>query len=370
MNAKIMTIIGARPQFVKAAVVSRALICLSGISEVLVHTGQHYDNNMSSIFFHELGIPEPAYHLGVGSGSHGTQSGAMLAKIEEVLLQESPNFVLVYGDTNSTMAGALAAVKLHIPIAHVEAGLRSFNRRMPEEINRVVTDHVADVLYAPTTTAMDNLAQEGLASKSMLVGDVMYDAALLYGAQAAASRKWMGDHCLQPGSYLLVTVHRAENTDDPARLTAIMEALVALAARQPVVFPIHPRTLRRLRETGLIAKVESSLIVLPPCGYLEMITLQKNAALVVTDSGGIQKEALFSGVPCVTLRDETEWLETLEGGWNVLVPPNSANEIEGTVVTALTTRYDLATRSKAFGDGRAASHIAADLLARVRRTVR
>lgn len=367
MNNKLVTVVGARPQFVKAAAVSRALRDKSETSEVLVHTGQHYDDNMSAVFFEELGIPAPAYHLGVGSGNHGAQTGAMMARIEEVLLQERPHQVLVYGDTNSTMAGALAAVKLHIPVAHVEAGLRSFNRRMPEEINRIVTDHVADVLYAPTTTAMDNLAKEGLAANSRLVGDVMYDVALFHVAQAASRKELLASHGLEPGGYLLVTVHRAENTDDPMRLTAIVAALATLAARWPVVFPIHPRTARVLRETGLMAQIESAVVVLPPCGYLDMVTLQKNAALIVTDSGGIQKEALFFGVPCVTLRDETEWVETLEGSWNVLAPPYSAAVVQGAVEAALTTRRDLAARSSAFGDGKAALHIAADLAAQFRK---
>jgi len=367
MTNKIVTIIGARPQFVKAAVVSRALRKISGIAEVLVHTGQHYDDNMSAVFFDELSIPPPGYHLGVGSGMHGAQTGLMLSRIEEVLIRERPDWVLIYGDTNSTMAGALAAAKLHIPVAHVEAGLRSFNRSMPEEINRIVSDHVSDVLYAPTTTAMANLTNEGLSAKSLLVGDVMYDAAIFHGAQASDRKKLLDSHNLEQGNYLLVTVHRAENTDSLARLTAIVDALINLAMRYSVVFPIHPRTLRVLQEANLMTKLEVALIVLPPCGYLDMVALQKNAALIITDSGGVQKEAMFFGVPCVTLRDETEWVETLEGGWNILAPPNSAVFIQGVVEAALTNQHNLGARTSAFGDGKAAVHIVEDLIQGIRR---
>lgn len=367
MTNKIVTVIGARPQFVKAAVVSRVLRNIPGFAEILVHTGQHYDDNMSAVFFDELSIPQPGYHLGVGSGMHGVQTGLMLSRIEEVLIQENPDCVLVYGDTNSTMAGALAAAKLHIPVAHVEAGLRSFNRSMPEEINRIVTDHVADVLYAPTTTAINNLYQEGLSDKSLWVGDVMYDAAIFYGAQAADRKKLLDSHNIEQGNYLLVTVHRAENTDSPARLTAIVDALITLAMRYSVVFPIHPRTLRVLQKNDLMSKLEGALIVLPPCGYLDMVTLQKNAALIITDSGGVQKEANFFGVPCVTLRDETEWVETLEGGWNILAPPNSAVFIQEVVEAALTNPHNLGARTSAFGDGKAAVHIVANLIDRIQR---
>lgn len=366
MSKKVVTVIGARPQFVKAAAVSRAISQTGLLKEVLVHTGQHYDENMSAVFFEEMAIPAPAYHLGVGSGLHGAQTGAMLARIEEVLDSERPAAVLVYGDTNSTMAGALAAVKMHIPVAHVEAGLRSFNRRMPEEINRVVTDHVAEVLYAPTPTAMANLASEGCGARSVLTGDVMYDVSLYFSACAAERTGLLKELGLGAGDYLLVTIHRAENTDDPVRLAAIVDALIALASFRPIIFPMHPRTARVLRETGLLSRVEASLQVLPPCGYLDMVTLQTNAVLVITDSGGIQKEALFFGTPCVTLREETEWLETLEGGWNVLVAPHSARVIRETVEAALLTRRDPAARTKAFGDGSAAIRIARDLAGRLK----
>lgn len=366
MNGKIVTVIGARPQFVKAAAVSRAIKNAGLLQEVLVHTGQHYDENMSRVFFDEMAIPAPRYHLGVGSGSHGAQTGAMLTGIEEVVNVERPDLVLVYGDTNSTLAGALAAVKMHIAVAHVEAGLRSFNRRMPEEINRVVTDHVSDVLYAPTATAMENLATEGCGDRSVLAGDVMYDVSLYFNARAAVRTAALRELGLSAGGYLLVTIHRAENTDDQSRLFAIVEGLVALAAIRPVVFPLHPRTGRVLREAGLLARLESAVCVLAPCGYLDMAALQKNAELVITDSGGVQKEALFFGTPCVTLREETEWPETLEGGWNALVAPLSARAVLDAVQAALSARRDLAARTDAFGDGSAAIRIADDLARRVK----
>jgi UDP-GlcNAc3NAcA epimerase len=323
---KVVTVIGARPQFIKAAAVSRIL--RKECEEILVHTGQHYDANLSDVFFEELEIPKPDYNLGVGSGSHGAQTGRMLEAIEQVLLKEKPDWVLVYGDTNSTLAGALAAVKLHIPVAHVEAGLRSFNRRMPEEINRVLTDHAADLLFAPTKTAVENLKNEGIPSnKIYLVGDVMYDAALFYGAKAEQKSVILKKLELDSGKYILATVHRAENTDDPARLKAIFEGLIKVSREVPVVLPLHPRTAKALDKINLFDKVKKKIKIIKPVGYLDMVMLEKNARLIVTDSGGVQKEAFFYRVPCVTLRDETEWVELVDLGWNKVVPPRNEKEV-------------------------------------------
>ncbi len=312
---KIVTVVGARPQFIKAAAVSRAL--RKSCAEVLVHTGQHYDDNMSRVFFDELDIPPPDYHLGIGSGSHGAQTGAMLSAIEDVLLAEKPDRVMVYGDTNSTLAGALAAAKLHIPVAHVEAGLRSFNRRMPEEINRVLTDHLSDLLFCPSPAAVANLAGEGVAAGVHLVGDVMYEA--LIHAVAVAERKSdvLGRLRLQAGQYALATIHRAENTDDPPRLVRLMDALQEISRHRPVVFPVHPRTRRRL-ESIERAQQSGDVRLLEPMGYLDMVRLEAAASVLLTDSGGMQKEAYWLHVPCVTLREETEWVETVQQGWNTL----------------------------------------------------
>lgn len=333
---KIITIIGARPQFIKAATVSRAIAEYNKaltkgqelMTEVLVHTGQHYDENMSDVFFEELDIPQPDYHLGIGSASHGTQTGRMLEEIEKVLLKEEPNMVLVYGDTNSTLAGALAASKLHIPVAHVEAGLRSFNRQMPEEINRVLTDHIADMLFAPTPTAVDNLKNEGISEdKIFLVGDVMYDAALYYGKRAAQKSNILEQYRLHPQQYILATIHRAENADDPVRLRAIFEGLSQVAKEIPIVLPLHPRTHTALIRENLYEMVIQSLVVIPPVGYLDMVMLEKNARLIATDSGGVQKEAYFYQVPCITLRTETEWVELVEVGANILIPIYQWNDL-------------------------------------------
>lgn len=310
---KITTIIGARPQFIKAAVVSRAFReqCPSVI-EVIIHTGQHYDNNMSDIFFEKLDIPKPHYHLGVGGGTHGQNTGRMLEEIEGVLLQEQPDWVLVYGDTDSTLAGALAAAKIHIPIAHVEAGLRSFNRKMPEELNRILTDHVSTLLFTPTDTATRNLANEGISGdKVQQVGDVMYDAALYYRDKARCPEGLAVDN-----GFILSTIHRAENTDDPQRLANIVGTLNEVAAETPVILPLHPRTRKLLSQGNYDTR---NIILLDPVGYLEMVWLLERCKLVVTDSGGLQKEAYFFGKPCVTTRDETEWVELIECGANVLV---------------------------------------------------
>ncbi|MCH7607825.1 MAG: UDP-N-acetylglucosamine 2-epimerase (non-hydrolyzing) [Chloroflexi bacterium] len=325
---KIVSIVGARPQFIKAAVVSRALKATPGIEEVLVHTGQHYDDNMSRVFFQELELPEPGYDLAIGSGPHGEQTGRMLEAIERVLQTESPDWVLVYGDTNSTLAGALAAVKLHIPVAHVEAGLRSFDRRMPEEINRVLTDHASGMLFAPTATAVANLRREGLAdARIRLVGDVMYDAVLYYGKGIEGTSTILKELGLKPKSYVLATVHRADNTDDPDRLRAIFDGLGKVAAQIPVVLPLHPRTRVALKRYALLDQAPRGLHVIDPVGYLDMLRLESNAKLIATDSGGVQKEAFFCRVPCVTFRNETEWTELVDAGWNRLAPPTSSEAV-------------------------------------------
>ena len=311
---KIVTVVGARPQFVKAAPVSRVL--RQRHAEVLVHTGQHYDREMSDLFFEELDIPRPDHELGVGSGSHGRQTGQMLIGIEEVLLAERPNWVLVYGDTNSTLAGALAAVKLGIPVAHVEAGLRSFNRAMPEEHNRILTDHCADLLFCPTQTAVDLLRGEGVTAGVHLVGDVMVDAALQFADVARQRSTILAELDLTPKSYALATLHRPYNTDDPERLREVLAALDAL--EMPVIFPVHPRTRSRLAELAGTHHASRNTQYVPPVGYLDMLALEQSAALILTDSGGVQKEAYFFAVPCVTLRPETEWVETVADG---LEPP-------------------------------------------------
>lgn len=309
----IVTIIGARPQFVKAAVVSRVLQQhRADVTETIIHTGQHYDSNMSDVFFDELDIPKPNYHLGIGGGTHGQNTGRMLEGIETVLIQEKPDWVLVYGDTDSTLAGALAAAKLHIPVAHVEAGLRSFNCKMPEEINRILTDHVSTLLFTPTDTATRNLAVEGItgSDKVQQVGDVMYDAALYYRNKAKHPVGLSIER-----DFILSTIHRAENTDDPERLSNIIGALNEVAAETPVILPLHPRT-RRLLSLGDYDT--RNIALLDPVGYLEMIWLLEHCKLVVTDSGGLQKEAYFFGKPCVTTRNETEWVELVNAGMNQL----------------------------------------------------
>lgn len=356
---RIVTIVGARPQFIKVAAVSRQLRKEPGVREVLVHTGQHFDANMSDVFFADLQIPPPDHHLGVAGGGHGEQTGRMLEAVERVLIDERPDAVLVYGDTNSTLAGALAAVKLHIPVAHVEAGLRSFNRRMPEEINRVLTDHAAELLFAPTAAAVRNLRAEGIADGRVhLVGDVMYDAALAFGERAERESRVLDQLGLEPGGFILATVHRAENTDDPARLAAVFDGLSAVAREVPVVLPLHPRTAGALERQGVRA-ASDRLRLVEPLGYLDMVMLEKHARLVATDSGGVQKEAYFYGVPCVTLRDETEWVELVDAGWNRLAPPVSADAVSGAVLGALGTRgQDVAL----YGDGTAGARVAALLV--------
>ena len=350
----ILSIVGARPQFVKAAVVSKALQEAS-VRESLVHTGQHYDASMSDVFFEELGIPEPAHHLGIGSGGHGAQTGRMLEQIERVILESGPDRVLVYGDTNSTIAGALAAAKLHIPVDHVEAGLRSFNRRMPEELNRIATDHLSTTLYAPTAVAVRNLAEEGIGGDHVVQsGDVMYDATLAATEIADRTSTILERLDLAPGDYVLATVHRADNTDDPRTLERIVRALAEIATATRVVLPLHPRTRNALDAIELLPFTESSLTLSEPLGYLDMTRLESAAKTIATDSGGVQKEAFFHRVPCVTLRTETEWTELVELGWNTICDPKQG-DIVGAVGNAATPSN---TSDQPYGDGRSATLIA------------
>lgn len=322
---KLCTIVGARPQFIKAATVSRAVAQRADVHEIIIHTGQHYDENMSGTFFKELSIPSPAYSLHIGSGSHGHQTGQMLAGVEDVLIKERPDWVLVYGDTNSTLAGALAAAKLHIPVAHVEAGLRSFNRNMPEEINRIMADHLSTLLFTPTRHAKDQLLKEGIpADKIVATGDVMYDATLFYNDCNTQRKTRVETLQLKPQSYVLATLHRAENTDCVSRLQNICEALVALSKEYSIILPLHPRTQAALHAHDLLTTLTQHLTVLEPVGYLDMLALERYASLIITDSGGVQKEAYFNRVPCITLRDETEWVELVEAGVNRLCSPKEA----------------------------------------------
>lgn len=353
---KIVTIIGARPQFVKAAIVSRALQQATDLQEVLVHTGQHYDANMSSMFFAELEMPAINYQLATGSGSHAQQTGVMLVAIEEVLIKEKPEVLLIYGDTNSTLAGALAAAKLHIPIAHVEAGLRSFNRKMPEEINRIVADQLAHILFTPTKQAVTNLQKEGFAAERIItVGDVMYDAALYYGHKAKQHSAILNKLAVREQQYILTTIHRAENTDDSHKLYTIFTALTHIAHSMPVVMPLHPRTRKALSSQHPQLLKNSAIHFIEPVGFLDMMMLEKHAALIITDSGGVQKEAFYYQVPCITLRDETEWLETVDLGWNHVVPPTDPKTIAQQVLQAIGTQ---GTRDQhPYGKGNAAQLI-------------
>jgi UDP-GlcNAc3NAcA epimerase len=361
---KLVTVVGARPQFVKAATLSRAIARhnaaspATAVAEKIVHTGQHYDPNMSDVFFDELGIPAPAFHLGIGSGSHGAQTGRMLEAIEAVIGDEKPDAVLVYGDTNSTLAAALAASKLHVPVAHVEAGLRSFNRRMPEEVNRVVADHLSRWLFCPTRAAVGNLEREGITRGVENVGDVMYDGMLHY--RSRANEAALAAAGVERAGYVLATVHRAENTDDPARLAAVMLALGDAAERfGRVVLTLHPRTRARLIEQSIT--LPAGVHVIEPAPYLEMIALLANARAVMTDSGGVQKEAFFLEVPCITLREETEWVETVDCDANHLAgadPQRARAALEA--LAAGRWKPDFSARP--YGSGRAAEAIVASLV--------
>ena len=352
---KIATIVGARPQFIKCAPLSRQL--RKAAVEVLIHTGQHYDANMSDVFFRDLDLPKPDYNLGVGSGTHGAQSGEMLKQIEQVLLKEKPDCVMVFGDTNSTLAGALAAAKLCIPVAHVEAGLRSFNRRMPEEINRVVTDHLSSLLFCPTETSVNNLEREGITGGVHLVGDVMYDALLLNSKRAAEKSKILEQLRLQPKSYFLATVHRAENTDDPSRIAAIIKAFEMISDILPIVWPVHPRTRKVLQTYGLQGNGRS-FFIFDPVSYLDMLCLEKEARGILTDSGGVQKEAYWLQVPCITLREETEWVETLQMGWNTL----AGTDPETIFAAATKPPPSAPCLNNLFGDGHSGTKIVHALL--------
>ncbi|HNP62631.1 MAG TPA: UDP-N-acetylglucosamine 2-epimerase (non-hydrolyzing) [Woeseiaceae bacterium] len=365
-----VSIVGARPQFVKLAPVSRAMSCAQdqgrpAIEDFIVHTGQHYDPGLSDIFFSELDIPAPGIDLNIGSGAHGEQTARMLQGIERVLLDIQPDMVVIYGDTNSTLAGALAASKLHIPIAHIEAGLRSFDRAMPEEINRVVSDHVSDILFAPTTTAMENLGNEHLSDRSILVGDVMLDAIRFNSSLSLLKSKILDKLQLEGQRYGVATLHRAANTDS-GRLRLLLDSLNRVASDYlPVVFPVHPRTVARISTECPDWKPGPRLMVVDPVGYLDMIRLTEIASVVLTDSGGLQKEAFFLNTPCITLRDETEWPETVDGGGNILVG-TSQDKIHQAVGKVLSLAADGDSKpsfsaEKYFGDGDAAGKIVAEI---------
>ncbi|MDR0756346.1 MAG: UDP-N-acetylglucosamine 2-epimerase (non-hydrolyzing) [Tannerella sp.] len=354
---KIITIIGARPQFIKAAMVSKAIMQheSAGIAEYILHTGQHYDANMNDIFFSRLNIPPPAWQLHCGQGSHASMTARILVETEQVLRANRPDGVLVYGDTNSTMAGALAAAKLHIPVMHVEAGLRSFNKRMPEEINRILTDHMSAMLFCPTAAAVRNLHREGIYDGVYHVGDVMYDAALAFGQIARQHSTILDALHLEPGGFYLCTIHRAENTDDSERLASILRALTAIAtADRPVVLPLHPRTRTCIEKYGLLPAIAASpsLRLIEPVEYIDMVMLEKEAAAILTDSGGVQKEACFHRTPCITLRDETEWTETVDSGWNQLAGHRTEN-----IIRCLHAAGNRKTDVTEYGSGNAAGEI-------------
>jgi UDP-GlcNAc3NAcA epimerase len=382
---KILTVIGARPQFIKAAALTKAIQAFNRergyppgmeyIEEIAVHTGQHYDYDMDQIFFQELGLREPRYHLGIGSASHGEQTGRMLKGVEEVLLKEGPDGVIVYGDTNSTLAGALAACKLHFPVAHVEAGLRSYDREMPEEINRVIVDHVSSFLFCPTENAVINLRKEGIIDGDVTVvhvGDVMYDS-ILYNREIARKKSQIlrelglreNDRSPSSVDYALVTLHRAENTDNPQRLRNIFEALDEVSQRLPVIFPLHPRTKKTIEGLGIEGKGRN-LRLINPVSYFDMLLLEKNARVILTDSGGVQKEAFWLGVACITLRDETEWPETVESGRNKLAGADT-QRIVNTVHEALEPQKPPPTSEEKpiYGDGKAADKILSILLSKL-----
>ncbi len=350
---KILTVIGARPQFIKASSISREIIKRRGVNEIIVHTGQHYDENMSSIFFDELSIPKPNYNLGIGGSSHGLMTGRQLEAIEKVLIDENPDCVIVYGDTNSTLAGALAAAKMNIPLAHVEAGLRSFNRSMPEEINRILTDHASNILFTPTNTASSNLLNEGIHEALIKnVGDVMFDASIFF-KEKARKPLWIESSDNQLSDFVLATIHRAENTDNPYKLKKIFDGLSASPI--PVIVPLHPRTKSKLNNQNI--KVSKNIYLVEPVGYLEMIWLENNCSIVCTDSGGVQKEAYFFQKPCLTLRDETEWVELVDTGWNTLVGCNEEAIIQG-IREFKSPKDNLAL----YGDGNSSKLIVDELL--------
>ena len=356
---KIVTIVGARPQFIKAAAISRVLRSqyASQVQEILVHTGQHFDENMSNVFFDELDIPAPKYNLEISGGNHGAMTGRMLEAVENVLLVERPDWVMIYGDTNSTLAGALAAAKLHLPVAHVEAGLRSFNMRMPEEINRILADRLSTQLFCPTQIAVDNLKSEGVTKGVHNVGDVMYDVALFYRDRARQQSQVLVHLGLKPWGFALATCHRAENTDDPQRLRAILGALAEIARQLPMVLPLHPRTRKVIADNGLEGAL-GKITVVDPLSFLDMVCLEQFSKVVLTDSGGVQKEAFFYGVPCITMRDETEWTETVDLGWNTLVGADERRIVEA----ALSAATPYGSQGLPYGDGRASEAIIGKIL--------
>ena len=340
---KIVTIVGARPQFIKSATVSRIINQNKEMNEIIIHTGQHYDKNMSEIFFSELNIPEPNYNLEVGSGLHGFQTALMIERIEKILIDEKPDWVLIYGDTNSTVAGALVASKLHIKIAHIEAGLRSFNKKMPEEINRIVSDHISDLLFAPTQNAVELLKKEGLTKNVFLTGDVMFDSVLFY--QKKIDDKFQLSQITDLDDFYLGTIHRPANTDNSKNLQSIFSAFSELDL--PIIVPLHPRTKKLLHNINFTNNVK----LIEPISYLKMLLLLKNCQKVFTDSGGLQKEAFFLGKPCITLREETEWIETLENNWNFIVGANKVKILEKAKI------IDFGEQKQFFGDGKAAEKI-------------
>ncbi len=350
---KILTILGARPQFIKAGAVSREIAKYDNIKEIIVHTGQHYDSNMSDIFFEELHLPKPDYYLGIGGKTHGAMTGQMIEKIEEVAFKEKPDIIMVYGDTNSTLAGAIVGSKMHIPIAHVEAGLRSFNIKMPEEVNRILTDRVSKWLFCPTDTAVENLKKEGFENfdcKVIKSGDVMQDAALFYRQYAKKPENVEIEE-----NFILSTIHRAENTDNENRLKNIFEALETIAKEKQVILPLHPRTKRIIQNIGLKLK---NITIIEPVGYLEMVWLLDNSDMVITDSGGLQKEAFFFKKPCITLRDETEWVELIENKFNVLAGANKEKILDVYRSFEFNNNFDV----DLYGDGRASERIVKELL--------
>jgi UDP-GlcNAc3NAcA epimerase len=376
---KIVTIIGARPQIIKAAALSRAIKnkFSTTIKEIIVHTGQHYDENMSQVFFDELGIPEPNYNLNVGSGSHGKQTATMIAGIEDILLQEKPNAIVLYGDTNSTLAGAIAASKIHIPVIHIEAGLRSFNKTMPEEVNRIMCDHVSTLLFSPTKTGFKNLLNEGFKSdtkkpynannpKIYHSGDVMYDNSLYFSEVADKKTSIISKNSLQKNNFILATIHRNNNTDEPIRLNALFNALYKISEQHQldVLLPLHPRTAKLLEynlDHELHQKIKSSkhFKIIEPVSFLEMIALEKNCKIVMTDSGGVQKEAFYFEKPCVILRPETEWVELVECGSAIITDANEQKIIEA--FKTLTSKSDMKF-PKLYGDGKAAEFICDEIL--------
>jgi UDP-GlcNAc3NAcA epimerase len=359
MKEKVITVVGARPQFIKAAPVSKALKESGKYHEIMVHTGQHYDRNMSENFFDELDMESPKYNLGVGSGGHAEQTGEIMKRLEPVLIDERPGLIIVYGDTNSTLAGAITASKLHIPIAHVEAGLRSFNRSMPEEVNRIVVDHVSNLLFCPTMQAVLNLESEGIKGNVFNCGDVMYDVAVQFSEKAEEKARLLNHLKIKNKEYVLTTVHRAENTDNRRRLSNILTALGKIACDLPVVVPLHPRTHKMIHYFSLEELLEG-LVIIEPLGFLDMLFLERNARLIVTDSGGVQKEAYFQRVPCVTLRNETEWVETLAARWNVLADVDSV-EVVTELISASMAFSGVRTDIGEYGDGMASQKIVYEL---------